>query len=347
MTAPVIPFCDLKPAVAPLRGLIEDTVRRVMDRGWFLRGPESEAFEAEWAAYCGQRYCVCCNSGTDALTLAALGLGMTEAEVPANTLALTALGLRRAGLRVDPVDVDTVGRLGHPTKNAVPVLLYGHLPSAAEGRCRLFDAAHAHGWKPPAHAVACWSFYPTKTLGALGDAGAVTTNDRSLAETMRALAGRDDVLRDGRQLTSRIDEIQAAVLRVKLRCLDAWLQERRRIAAAYHEGLPEGVEPQSSLMDSLQHLFVVACDRRDAVQDHLRRHGVETKVHFPIPLHRHNAPWGRPGVSLPNAERWCATVLSLPCYPGLRLDQVQHVCGLIRQWQETAGADVPLPTRAA
>ncbi|MGE4010832.1 MAG: DegT/DnrJ/EryC1/StrS family aminotransferase [Alphaproteobacteria bacterium] len=229
-------------------------------------------------------------------------------------------------------EIDDGGRLERPGADAVPVLLYGRRPSAAELGCTLFDAAHAHGWKPPPHAVACWSFYPTKSLGALGDAGAVTTNDPKLAEIMAALCGRDDRLRDGRQITSRMDEIQAAVLRIKLLRLDSWLAERRRIAAAYFEHLPVGIRCVSTIDDSLHHLFVIRCAGRAELMAELERNGVGSKVHFPEPLHRQDAPWGDKGESLPKAEAWCDTVLSLPCYPGLRVDEIVRTCSVIAEW---------------
>src|SRR5262245_60950704 len=228
-----VPFCDLTRANATLRADIDKAISRVIDGGWFLRGAETDAFEAEWAAYCGQVYCVSCNSGTDALTLAATAMGMPKAWVPANTLPLTAIGLARSGAKVVADEVGEDGHLLTIRSQSVPVLLYGRMPSESELDCKLFDAAHAHGWKPPSNATACWSFYPTKTLGAFGDAGAVTTNDPKLAATMRNLSGRDDQLRDARQITSRVDEIQAAILRVKLRHLDNWLDARRELAGLY------------------------------------------------------------------------------------------------------------------
>ena len=141
------------------------------------------------ARYPAIAYCVSCNSGTDALTLGALALGLDHAELLANTIPLTAVGLRRAGVRIIVRDVDASGRLREAGPSSVPVLLYGRAPSTADLNATLFDAAHAHDWRPPTHAVACWSFYPTKSLGALGDAGAVTTNSAGLAEKIRALAG--------------------------------------------------------------------------------------------------------------------------------------------------------------
>jgi dTDP-4-amino-4,6-dideoxygalactose transaminase len=167
---------DLMPALTPIRPEINQAIARVLDRGIFLRGPEVAAFEKEWAAYCGQTYCVACASGSDALTLAAMALELREAEVQANSYHMTALGLARGGTRLSLVEIGADGRARQASPRLVPVLLYGRFPSAAESDCILFDAAHAHGWRPPA--TVCWSFYPTKNLGALGDAGGITTNEK-------------------------------------------------------------------------------------------------------------------------------------------------------------------------
>jgi dTDP-3-amino-2,3,6-trideoxy-4-keto-D-glucose/dTDP-3-amino-3,4,6-trideoxy-alpha-D-glucose/dTDP-2,6-dideoxy-D-kanosamine transaminase len=214
----------------------------------------------------------------------------------------------------------------------VPVLLYGRAPSRGEDQARLFDAAHAHGWKPPQHAIACWSFYPTKSLGALGDGGAVTTNDPNLAAEMRQLSGRDDRFYRSRQITSRMDEMQAAVLRVKLPHLDDWIAERRKIAARYFRNLPETVTPVAAWQEDFQHLFVVRNDYRDALAAHLLDAGIATKVHFPTPLHRQNASWRDPAAEFALADRWCDTVLSLPCYPGLTDSEIDRICLEIDQF---------------
>ncbi len=323
-----IAFCDLGPALAPIRRDIDAAIARVISSGWFLRGPETAAFEAEWAAYCGQAYCVTCNSGTDALTIAAIALNLASATIPANTLALTGIGLHRGGARVHLCDVDAEGRmLAATAPDRVPVLLFGHLPETSAVPPVLVDAAHAHGWKPTT--TAAFSFYPTKTLGALGDGGAVTTNDAALARHMQELCGRDDRLHDGRQITSRMDEIQAAVLRVKLRHLDRWLEERRKIGAHYQARLgPRGLcLPQPSL----HHLFVIQVTDRDSLAAHLAEAGVETKVHWQAPLHRLPGPWSHTG-SMAGTERWCARILSLPCYPGLATDEIDYICDLIEAW---------------
>lgn len=327
-----IPICDLSRIHDTVKNDLESAISRVVSTNRFLRGQETEAFEREWAEYCGQRYCVACASGTDALTLAATALDIRSIRVPANTLPLTAIGLSRGGTRVFPTEVGADGRIEVPDSDCCPVLLYGRYPSPAEQVSKLFDAAHAHGWKPPSHATACWSFYPTKSLGALGDAGAVTTNDKSLAEEMRALAGRDDKFHNKRQMTSRIDEIQAAVLRAKLPHLATWLADRRRIACAYDQTLPASVERVCDPLGSLNHLYVIRAPFREQLRERLLAHGIETKVHFPQPLHLLDAAWRLSRGSLPSAEAWCDSVLSLPCYPGIEERQVYEISERISEF---------------
>lgn len=326
---PDIPLNDLSRSLRPIRRDVDAAIRRVVDSGWFLRGPETQAFEEEWAAYCGQGHAVACNSGTDALTVAALALGLKSVQVQANTLPLTALGLGRGDAVVRLADIGPDGRLAEPAQDSVPVLLFGREPGLRERDARLYDAAHAHGWRPPARAAAAWSFYPTKTLGALGDGGAVTTDDRDLADEMRRLCSRDDAFRDPRQITSRLDEVQAAVLRVKLRHLDETLQQRREIGQRYDRRLAESGVTLAG--PSLYHLYVIRVCDRDSLAAFLRHWNVQTKIHWPTPLHTLPGPWARTG-SFEAAEHWCGEILSLPCFPGLSLAEVDRVCDLILTW---------------
>jgi dTDP-4-amino-4,6-dideoxygalactose transaminase len=327
----MVPFCDLSRALDPIHSEINAAIQRTINSGRFLRGNETAAFEEEWADYCGQKYAVCCNSGTDALTLSSIALAMKTAAIPATTLPLTAIGLDRGGTAVRLLDVGEDGRLPDPPPDAVPVLFYGRLPSVKEEGSRLFDAAHAHGWKPPRAATAAWSFYPTKTLGAFGDAGAVTTNDSALASEIRLLCGRDDVLRDRRQITSRMDEVHAAVLRVKLHHLDTWLAERQKIGRVYETRLGSlGITLPGP---SLYHLFVIRTANRDELLRFLKARGIESKIHWENGLHRLDGPYSNKETH-PNADAWCASVLSLPCFPGLKQSEIGHVCDSIFEWSE-------------
>lgn len=325
-----IPFCDLNRALNPIRTDIDRAISNVVSSGWFLRGRETALFEEEWAQYCGQSYAVSCNSGTDALTLAALALNLSTATIQANTLPLTGIGLHKAGVKVQLSDIDDEGYLPKSTAaDAVPVLLFGRLPRNNEKPATLYDAAHAHGWKPLG--TAAFSFYPTKTLGGLGDGGAITTNDKNLANEMRMLSGRDDALHDKRQLTSRMDEIQAAILRVKLKHLDQWLDDRKQIALHYEARLG-----QMGLIipgESLQHLFVIQTPNRQELAKALLEAGVETKVHWHDSLNSIPGPWASEG-RFPEADNWSRTVLSLPCYPGLTKKEIHYICDIIESWHE-------------
>ena len=281
-----------------------------------MRGKETELFEQEWAEYCGQSYCVACANGTDAITIAAKALNMAKARIPAITIRHTAEGLQRAGCDVIPSEITATGQLLDPLDSVVPIVpvpLYGTAPNSIEQKVgKLFDGAQAHGWKPPQHAVVTWSFYPTKSLGAMGDAGAVTTNDKNLAERMRPL--------------SRMDEIHAAVLRVKLKYLDGWLDARKEVARRYWFNDIELVHKPE---DSNFHLLTLLDDNRDALASHLEKRGVSTKIHYATPIHKY-AEW-ESKTALPVAEAWCNRILSLPCYPGLTHTDIDYVCKCVRE----------------
>lgn len=333
----VIQFCDVSRVNAALHSDLLRAVESTMESGMFLRGPEEAAFEDEWASYCGQRFAVGCSSGTDALTLAASALELETASVQANTLPLTALGLAATGLTVRIREISGCGRLLERHADAVPVLLFGRSPGPHEETARLFDAAHAHGWRPPGHATVAWSFYPTKSLGALGDAGAVTTNDPGVAERLRALRGPDDRLRDAKQITSRMDEIQAAVLRVKLRHLDEWLGQRTEIAARYDAALGEFRLDEDA--SSRHHLYTVHVPHRDRVVATLAEQGIETKVHWSAPLNDLDGPWQSPDQSYVTAGVWARGILSLPCYPGLTTAEVDRVAGAVLEVVKSGDTD--------
>jgi len=324
-----ITFCDLSRANDPIRKDIDKAIAGCINRSSYLRGPQTQLFEEEWAAFCGQKYAVCCNSGTDALSLAAMVLNMKKATIPANTLPLTGTGLHRGGAKVYLSEINDDGWMVEAKGDAVPVLIFGRLPEPGSPVARLYDAAHAHGWQPPAGAMAAWSFYPTKSLGAMGDAGAVTTNDESIAICLRELCGRDDKLHDRRQITSRIDEIQAAILRVKLKHLPEWLEMRKQIAQTYDTRLKHlGIILSG---ESLHHLYVVRVNQRDGLMAFLAERNIGTKVHWSSPLHKVSGPWISKG-NYRMAEKWCDSVLSLPCYPELTLAEINYICDAIEEY---------------
>lgn len=331
----MIPFNDLRAMARGLQSDLEAAAGRVIASGHYLRGRETQAFEEQWAAYCGQRYCVAVANGTDAIQLMALAADLQVVDVPAITCWYTAEGLHRAGCQVRAVDVRSDGHIERPHAGTICTPLYGSLPTAAESaKCRFFDGAQAHGWKPPEQATVAWSFYPTKTLGALGDAGAVTTNDQGLAEQLRMLAGRDDIYRDARQMVSRVDELQAALLSVRLRHLPEWIEQKREVARWYFDLLPYGDRCRMVYLPDESHHYSLAvmADERDRLMVWLALRGITAKAHYGVPLHKHAAPWADAGRILPVAERWCDRTLSLPCYPGLLRSEVQAVCEAISEF---------------
>ncbi len=367
-----MPFVDFRAHVAAHRRELDEAVARVLDSGWFILGPEGEAFERELAAALGAREAVAVGNGTDALHLAlrALGVGPGDEVVTTSiSAAFTGLAVLQAGARpvfvdVDPrtlnLDPEAVARAVTPrTKALLPVHLYGHpaemgpiLALAREkGLAVLEDACQAHGARYEGRPVGtlagergigALSFYPTKNLGALGDGGAILLNDPLLAARLRQLrnGGQSDRYRhEVPGVNSRLDELQAALLRVGLRHLAAWTERRRALAAFYQQELEgSGVEPlgEQPYARAVFHLFVVRHPRRDALMATLRERGIGTLIHYPIPLHLQPAfapLGGRPG-DLPVAEKASAEILSLPLYPELTDEQARAVVEAVRDAAE-------------
>lgn len=346
--------------VKEIRAEIDEAVGRVLSSGWFLLGPELEAFEAEWAAYTGARFAVGLANGLDALhlSLRALGIGPgDEVIVPSNTYIATWLGVSQAGATPVPVEPDEgiynidpariEAAITPRTRAIMPVHLYGHpadmdpiLGLARKHGLRVVeDAAQAHGAEYRGRRLGhhgdavAWSFYPTKNLGALGDAGAVTTDDEGLAKALKRLRNYGSTTRyvcDVKGYNSRMEELHAAILRVKLRHLDAWNQRRRDIAESYRAalaGLPLRLPEEREWARHVYHLFVVRTPERDRLQAHLSRAGVDTIVHYPIPPHAQQAyaeaaPLA-PSLSL--ATRIHQEVVSLPAGPHMPVEQVMRV----------------------
>lgn len=356
----LVPFLDLRAAYLELKEEIDATVARVLCSGQYLLGKELEAFEREFAEYAGTKYCVGVGSGLDALHLAirAMGGGAgDEVIVPSNTYIATWLAVSYAGATVVPVEPDErtynldasklESAITKRTKGILPVHLYGQ-PADMDRIVKvahqynlwvLEDAAQAHGACYMGRRVgslgsaAAWSFYPGKNLGAFSDAGAVTTNDGEVAERVRILrnyGSRVKYVNEVQGFNSRLDEVQAAVLRIKLRYLDEWNERRRQIAAWYMQQLkdaevilphvPDWAEP-------VYHLFVVRSKRRDALQQHLKHSGVDILIHYPVPPHLQPAyqQMAVPAGGLPIAEGIHREVLSLPIGPHLTQSQASRV----------------------
>lgn len=366
----MIPFLSLKEVTAQHGAEIREAVTRVVDSGWYLQGKENEAFEAEYAQFIGTQYAVGCANGLDALIWifrAYIEMGVMQAGdeviVPANTYIATIIALTENGLvpvLVEPklntleIDDDLIeAKITPKTKALCVVHLYGRCAYTEKvgALCKKYnlklveDNAQAHGclyqdgrMTGSIGDVAGHSFYPGKNLGALGDGGAVTTNDKALADTVRALANYGSTRKYvfkyvGRN--SRLDEIQAAVLRVKLKYLIADNQHRKEIAHYYIEHLNN---PCVTLPDTLPlernvfHLFPILCTRRDELHDYLEQHGVGTVIHYPIPPHRQECYKAWNAMQLPITEYIADHELSLPISPYLSFEDTQQVVDLINRF---------------
>lgn len=361
-----IPLGDLRREYTRIRSEIDEAIAGVLKRGWFILGEEGEAFEAEWADYCGVAHAVSVGNGTDALQLAlrASGIGPgDEVVVPALTAAFSALAVSLVGATPVFADVDPVSLTLDPaafqaaitprTAAVMPVHLYG-CPADMEAIVEiakrhnllvLEDAAQAHGARSQGRRVgglgdvAAFSFYPSKNLGAYGDAGALVTDDPALAEKARMLRHGGQRRTYEHELlgtNSRLDEIQAAILRVKLRHLDAWNKRRRSLAACYDSGLKElsplALPATPDGVEHVFHLYVVRTRLRDALHDYLAGTGIGTGVHYPKGVHLQDAfaSLSYEEGSCPNAETAASEVLSLPIFPQLSFHEVEQVVRMIR-----------------
>ena len=360
-----VAFLSLADASRELREELRAACDRVIDRGWFVLGEEVGAFEREFAAYCGARHCVGVGNGLDAMTLVlrAWGIGAgDEVLVPSNTYIATWLAVSATGATPVPVEPDPRTRNLDPdrieaaltprTRAILPVHLYGLCApmdrvmdiARRHGLKVLEDAAQAHGATLQGRRAGAWgdaaafSFYPSKNLGALGDGGAVTTNDAALAARVARLRNYGSSVRyhnEEKGMNSRLDELQASVLRVKLRHLEAWNARRRALAAAYAEslaGLPIDLPGVPEGFGHVWHLYVVGTRARDALRRALDAAEVETQIHYPIPPHLQPAyrELGFGPGAFPVSESLHREVLSLPIGPHHTEDQVRYVAGVIR-----------------
>ena len=359
-TPATIRFVALREQYEQLKPEIDAAVSSVLNRSAYIGGAEVGEFERWFAGYCGVRHALGVASGTAALELVlrALGVGTgDEVAMPVNTFIATAAAVVMTGARPVFVDVDErtsnldpaqlVRAIGPRTKAIVPVHLYGHpapmreILDVASGIPVVEDAAQAHGARYEG-AVAgslatagCFSFYPTKNLGAFGDAGMVTTNDDSLADRLKLLRDHGRVSQYEHAIvgqTARLDTLQAAVLRVQAKALESWNAKRRQAADWYREMLPASVScPDPDVRDgSVYHVFVVRVQDRDGFRAHLEASGVATAVHYPVPLHLQPAfrHLGHREGDFPVAERLARDIVSLPMHPFLERAQVQDIAAL-------------------
>jgi dTDP-4-amino-4,6-dideoxygalactose transaminase len=361
-----IPFLDLKALYLEIKEELDAAYRRVMESGWYILGQELEAFEKEFAKYCEAKRCIGVGNGLEALhlILRAMEIGPgDEVIVPSNTFIATWLAVSYAGATTVPVEPDErtyninpnliEASITHKTRAIIPVHLYGQpadmdpiLEIAKRYKLKVIeDAAQVHGAKYKGKQTgglgdaAGFSFYPGKNFGAFGDGGAVTTNDTKLAERIRSLRNYGSQVKYQHNIkgfNSRLDELQAAFLRVKLRKLDEWNERRKIIAGMYLKRLadvqglilpyvPDWAEP-------VWHLFVIRTPKRDALQKHLEQNGIQTMIHYPVPPHKQQAYQEMNHLNLPITERIHQEVLSLPMGPTTKEENALYVIDSIRKF---------------
>jgi dTDP-4-amino-4,6-dideoxygalactose transaminase len=356
-----IPFVSLTPGEDSRS--VREAIERVIERGWFVLGPEVEQFEVQFAAAAGASHAIGVGNGTDALALIlrALGIGLGDEVITTSlSAAYTALAISMTGATpvfadVDPVrltiDPDSIAAVVGPRTRAIlPVHLYGQaadmLPierlASRHNLAIVEDCCQAHlataNGRPVGtigHAGA-FSFYPTKNLGALGDGGAVVTNDRSLAEKVKRLRNGGQIDRyhhQERGVNSRLDDLQAAVLGAKLPWLRGWTERRRQLAVSYRVALDGSVVDALPECDTghVYHLFVIRTAARDTLQAHLAANGIETLVHYPVPIPKQPAFADSVPEECPVASRLCQEIVSLPLYPRMTPDDVAHVATAVNE----------------
>jgi dTDP-4-amino-4,6-dideoxygalactose transaminase len=363
-------FNDVKAVHDTIASELDGAIQRIMRSGWFILGKEVEIFEAEFAAYCGVEHCIGVASGTEAIQLALLSCGIgpgDEVITVSHTAMPTALAIAATGAIPVFVDIDPqnytlrtdqlTAALSQRTRAVLPVHLYGHcadmdpiMEFAARHNLHVIeDAAQAHGSSYKGRRagsignLGCFSFYPSKNLGACGDGGAVMTRNAELAARLRRLRNYGESRKyhyESMGYNSRLDELQAAILRVKLQYLEKWNECRRRLATRYLSCLAERFCLPSAPPDCVHnyHLFVIQIEDRDKVQEYLRLHNIETLIHYPLPCHLQPAlrTISHRCCDLTVTERVASRILSLPMSPMLSTDEVDHVVSCVNSFEGAA-----------
>ena len=363
----MIKYLDLKAINAQYDQEIHEAIRQVVDSGWYLKGEATKCFEQNYAEYIGTKYCIGCGNGLDALSLilrAYIEKGVMqpgdEIIVPANTFIASILSISECGLTpvlvepsIDSFQIDDSlieEAITERTKGLMIVHLYGRCAYTEKigTICKKYnlklieDNAQAHGcvFKGKKTGslgdVAAHSFYPGKNLGAFGDAGAVTTNDKELAQVIEELGNYGSSKKyvfDYQGRNSRLDEIQATILNVKLRHLDADNQRRRAVADYYINNVKHSEIILPTPSDSVYHIFPILCERRDELQQYLKENGVETMIHYPIPPHKQACYKEWNDLSFPITERIHRQELSLPCHPTLKKEEADQIVSLLNRFR--------------
>lgn len=360
----MIKFNDFVSEYKVIKHEIDQAISGVLRRGWFILGEELAQFEEELAEYLGAKYCVGVSSGTDALTLSLLALDIKPGDevITANLTAFpTITGIINSGATPVVVDVRPRDGLIDPnaiqaqitpkTKVIIPVHLYGQCCDmstlekiASENNLKIVeDCAQAcgseyHGEKAGTFGrCGAFSFYPTKNLGAYGDAGAIVTNEESLDQRLRALRNYGETSRYNhltRGYNSRLDEMQAAILRVKLTYLDTWNQKRINISKIYNENLKNVQTLNRKQSKHIFHLYVIRTAQRDRLQEYLREHDIQTLIHYPVPASRQPAFNGKMGEPLEISNAMAEEILSIPIHPWLKKSDVEYVVDCVNSFHD-------------
>jgi dTDP-4-amino-4,6-dideoxygalactose transaminase len=361
----MIKIVDFKREFEEISQDVRDAIDRVLKRGSFILGEETEEFEKEFSTYVGAKHGVAVNSGSDALYLALKALGVSKADeviTVSHTFISTVDAIARNHAQAVFVDIDPETycidtsqiecRITSRTKVILPVHLYGHpaemdtimLIAARHGLVVVEDASQAHGAEYKGKKVGsignlgCFSFYPSKNLGAYGDAGMIVTSNKEVAEKLRMLRNYGQSQKyhyDFVGLNSRLDEIQAAILRVKLKHLDKWNERRRGIARLYNELLADSgiaLPVEKDYAKHVYHQYVIRSRERNILQQHLKENEIQTLIHYPVPVHKQKAYVNSyPNSCLPVTERICGEILSLPMHPWLTRDEISTIVKVIKK----------------
>jgi dTDP-4-amino-4,6-dideoxygalactose transaminase len=362
-----VPFLNFEPMHTEIRNDIVETFKKIYDNNWFILGPRVEAFESDFSKYCGTNYCISCGNGLDALSIILRGYDIGEGDeviVPSNTYIATALAVSYVGAKVvfvEPsiktfnIDENKIEEaITKKTKAIIAVHLYGRPAeiNKIKALCEKYnlklieDAAQSHGaiynGKKTGNLgdAAGFSFYPGKNLGAFGDSGAILTSDKALAEKVRAIRNYGSNIKyynEYKGVNSRLDEIQAGFLSIKLNHLDKWNADRQKIAKFYLDKINNSkiILPDiSSVTDSVWHVFAIRTEYRDDLINYLKSNGIETLIHYPVPIHLQKAytDLGYNVGDFSVAETISKTVLSLPIWYGMKNDEINYIITVINKW---------------
>ncbi len=362
-----IPFLSFEPMHTLIRNEIIDVFKKTYCNNWFILGPNVENFETEFSKYCGTKHCVSCGNGLDALSIILRGYDIGEDDeviVPSNTYIATALAVSYVGARVvlvEPdiktfnIDINKIeAAITKKTKAIITVHLYGRPAEINKIKvlCEKYnlklieDAAQAHGaiynGKKTGSLgdAAGFSFYPGKNLGALGDGGAILTNDSTLADKVRAIRNYGSKIKycnEYKGVNSRLDEMQAGFLSIKLKYLDNWNADRQKTAKLYLEKINNNkiiLPYMNSVKESIWHVFTIRTEYRDELINYLKSNGIETLIHYPIPIHLQNAykDLGYTVGDFPVAETISKTILSLPIWYGMNDEEINYVISILNHW---------------